>query len=552
MLVNIKPFLSKKFFDDTLYSKRWNSMNLFINSIQSKITANRLAFKGDTTQTTVPANKPQQTDKFEKQPVEADIFYIADLHGKMTNMERICSISKLFDNMKSDGVKLKLASGDILLGSNPMTNKVASHFLNWIGVSANALGNHEMDATPDALASTLSDAKYDLLASNVTVNPKSPMANKIKKSVIKEYNGQKFGIIGTAPSDALERVGTRESLEDIKIDDIDTTIKKVQEEVNKLRAQGINKIIVLSHIGKEMDKRLAQETDGIDIILGGHTHDLYKDVKDGDNLLYSKSNEPVLLTQIGKDGEYAGILKTAFDKDGVLVKAQNNVIKSTGFTRTLPFKTAVESIIGKPEILAEIKSAPPAPQNRLISNNPHGNVIVDAMRHELGTDIAILNAGNIRGFFPEGKIDSRRINDVTPFEDKMLICNLSEKQIVDAIKVGAKSFEKSDNKPGILLVSGLEYTVTDKGKLVDLKFIDKNGKKVPLNIDNPSETKKFTVACDDFFAYGGDNYLPVNSNPDYVVKKFDRDKNFYTANYIKNQPQPMEIKEDDRIKIIKG
>lgn len=527
-------------------------MNISINSLRTKINANRLTFNGDKKEQTAPTTKPQKPDTFEKQPVEADIFYIADLHGKMTNMERICSVSKQFDNMKSNGAKLKLASGDILLGSNPMTNKVASHFLNWIGVSANALGNHEMDATPDALASTLSDAKYDLLASNVTVDPKSPMANKIKKSIIKEYNGQKFGIIGTAPSDALERVGTRESLQDIRIDDIDTTIKKVQEEVDKLKAQGINKIIVLSHIGKEMDKRLAQETDGIDIILGGHTHDLYKDVKEGDNLLYSKSNEPVLLTQIGKDGEYAGILKTAFDEKGVLVKAQNNVIKSTSYSRTLPFKTAVESIIGKPEILAEIKTAPPAPQNRLLSNNPHGNVIVDAMRHELGTDVAILNAGNIRGFFPEGKIDSRRINDVTPFEDKMMICKLSEKQIVDAIKVGAKSFEKSDSKPGILLVSGLEYTVTDKGQLVSLNFVDKNGNKVPIDVNNPSDTKKFTVACDDFFAFGGDNYLPVNQNPDYVVKKFDKDKNFYTANYIKNQPQPLEIKEDDRIKIIKG
>ena len=174
------------------------------------------------------------------------------------------------------------------------------------------------------------------------------------------------------------------------------------------------------------------------------------------------------------------------------------------------------------------------------------------MRHELGTDIGLLNAGNIRGYFPEGKIDSRRISDITPFEDKMMICELSEKQIVDAIKVGAKSFEKSDYKPGILLVSGLEYTVTDKGELKDVQYINKDGSKTSIDINNPSETHKFTVACDDFFAYGGDNYLPVNSNPDYVVKKFDVDKNVYTANYIKNLPQPLEIKEDDRIKIIKG
>ena len=523
-------------------------MNLIINAVK-KHGSTQQAVQNHNTPSILKLQKP---DTFEKQQVEADIFYIADLHGKMTNMERICSISKQFDAMKSNGVKLKLASGDILLGSNSMTNKVASHFLNWIGVTANAFGNHEMDATPDALAATISDAKYNLLAVNVSVKSDSPMASKIQKSKIEEYNGEKFGIIGTAPSDALERVGTRESLQDITIDDIDTTIKKVQEEVNNLKAQGVNKIIVLSHIGKDMDKRLAQETDGIDIILGGHTHDIYKDIKEGDNLLYSKSGEPVLLTQIGKDGEFAGILKAVFDKDGKLIKAQNNVIRSGVYTRTLPFKTAVESIIGKPEILAEIKSAPPAPENRLISNNPHGNLIVDAMRHEMGTDVAILNAGNIRGYFPEGKIDSRRINDVTPFEDKMLICELSEKQIVDAIKVGAKSFEKADYKPGILLVSGLEYTVTDKGQLLDLKYVNKDGTKSTIDINNPSETRKFTVACDDFFAYGGDNYLPVNSNPDYVVKKFDVDKNVYTANYIKKLPQPFEIKEDDRIKIVKS
>ena len=480
------------------------------------------------------------------------IFYIADLHGKMTNMERICEMSRLFDAKTTATAKLKLASGDIMLGSNPMTNKVASHFLNWVGVTDNALGNHELDATPAALSESLKDAKFNLLAANVSVKPGSPLEGKIKKSVIEEYNGKKFGIIGTAPSDALERVGTRESLDDIKIDDLDTTIKKVQEEVNKLKDQNVNIIIITSHLGKDADRRLAQETDGIDIILGAHTHDLYKGVKEGENLLYSKSGEPVVLTQIGKDGEYVGVLNAVFNKDGVLTKVQNNVMRTGTFTRKLPYKTAVESIIGKPEVLGTIKSAPPSPKDRLVSNNPHGNLIVDAMKNELGTDIAILNAGNLRGYFPEGEVDSRRINDVTPFEDKMMICSLSEKQIVDAIKNGAKSFLNPDHKPGILLVSGLQYTVTDKGELQDLSFIDKQGNKVSIDINNPSITKKYTVACDDFFAYGGDNYLPVNSNPEYVVKKFDVDKNVYTANYIKNHKEPIEIKEDDRIKIVKS
>lgn len=56
------------------------------------------------------------------------IFYISDLHGKMTNMERICEMARLFDANSTSSTKLKLASGDILLGSNPMTNKVAMSF----------------------------------------------------------------------------------------------------------------------------------------------------------------------------------------------------------------------------------------------------------------------------------------------------------------------------------------------------------------------------------------------------------------------------------------
>lgn len=528
-------------------------MNLVVNAVNKYGSLQQVS--KPQTNTTVPKIQTQPTnDTFEKSKDETSvgIFYIADLHGKMTNMERICEMAKLFNNTNNSDIKMKLASGDILLGSSPIKNKVASNFLDWVGVEANALGNHELDATPQAFAETLKDAKYKLLAINVEVKPDSPMAGKIQKSMIKEYNGEKFGIIGTAPSDALERVGTRESLDDIKVDDIDTTIKKVQEEVNNLKSQGINKIIIVSHIGKDADKRLAQETEGIDVILGAHTHDLYKGVKEGQSLLYSKSGEPVIVTQAGKDGEFAGVLNLVFNKDGIVTKAQNNIGRTGGFTRKLQFRTAVESIIGKPEVVGKIKSAPPNPENRLIENNPHGNFIVDAMREELGTDIALLNAANLRGHFIEGDVDVRRINDITPFEDKMMICELSEKQIVDAIKVGAKSFVNPGNKPGIILVSGLEYTVSDKGELKDLTYTDKNGNKSKIDVNNPGETRKFTVACDDFFALGGDNYLPVNPHPDYIKQTFEQDKNVYTANYIKKQKEPIEIKTDDRIKIVKG
>ena len=505
-----------------------------------------------------PASQPKQetarSHEASNQNIRTSIFYVNDVHGKMTNMERIYSVARQFDNFTPQGQldKLKLASGDIRLGANHISNIVANKFLDWSGITANALGNHELDiVNPEEISEIMEGSKYKLLAINAEVNSDSPLYGKIGNSIIEEHNGQKYGIIGIAPSDMNKRVKMTASLKDITINDFDTTLKKVQDEVKRLQnEEGVNKIILLSHSGYENDIKLAKNTEGIDVILGGHSHDMITDVKEGVNLFLSKINEPVVITQAGKDGENIGVLNLEFTPDGVITKVQNNVTNSREFSRILPIKYAVEEIIGKPEIIGTVKSAAPAPKERLIENNPHGNVITDAMRSELQTDIAVLNAGNIRGNFSMGKIDSRLINDITPFDNKMLIGNLSEKQIVDAIKTGGQSFLNHDHKPGILLVSGLKYIMTDKGELKSLYYVDKTGKENPIDVNNPSETHKFTVAMDDFFATGGDNYLPANEHPDFIVKKLDVDKNKLAYEYIKKINHPLEIKPDDRITII--
>ena len=491
-------------------------------------------------------------------------FYVNDVHGKMTNMERIYNMTKEFDATPAakiapafwnkntgDVSKFKVASGDIILGANYIHNQVANKFLDWSGFIASALGNHELDVVePGNLAKLLSDSKYKMLAANVDIKEGSPLVGKIQKSMVVERDGEKYGLIGIAPEDMLERVKMNNTLKDFSVKNDDETIKIVQDEVNKLQAQGINKIIVLSHEGTKKDQRLAQETSGIDLIFGAHTHDLIEGLQEGVNLFTSKSGEPVILTQAGKDGENVGILNVDFDENGVVKKAQNNVIKTKNYNRPLFVKDSVEDIIGKPEIIGKVKAAVAPPEQRLIENNPHGNLIVDAMRNELGTDIAILNAGNIRGNFSEGTVDSRLISDITPFEDKMWIIGLSEKQIVDAINVGLKSLTKSSNKPGILLVSGLKYKANKQGELLDLEFIDKNNQVHKIDVKNPDPNKKYTVAADDFFATGGDGYLESNKNPDFVLQKFDMDKNKLACDYIKKMDQPMEIKDDHRIEIM--
>ena len=481
---------------------------------------------------------------------KTSIFYMNDFHAKLPNLERLYTASQAFDTYETQADKLKLSSGDDGLGEDPVINKAVSKLLNMIGIQKRQPGNHEFDITPTNHASINEEANYQQLgAINMHINPESKLSGLLVNSAIQEVNGHRYGIVGIGPSDLELHLKAGESKSDITVDDLSTTIVNLQKEVDSLEAQNLDKIILLSHSGYANDKIIAQQTRGIDVILGGHSHHLLEDIKENKNLFYNLDGEPVVITQAGKDGEYFGVLNLEFDDNGIITKAQNNVTPTKQFNRSLQAKYVVETIIGKPEHVGVINSAPPTPTNRLIENNPHGNFMVDAMRKELGTDIALLNSANIRGYFEKGNIDSRKVSEITPFKNKMIIAKVSEKDIVDAIKLGGKSFNAPGKKPGIVMVSGLRYTMNTKGELLKLEFIDSEGKATPIDINNPNPNKFYRTAMDDFYGRGGNDMTMLNKF-DQAEQVFDFDKDKLACDYIKKHNGPVDIIDDKRINIV--
>lgn len=482
-----------------------------------------------------------------------NIFYVNDIHGRIGNMARIYSAKELFDNNNKDtqADKLVLSAGDISAGSDPKIVKASNTYMNALGIDATADGNHEYDANPDEIAVAKKDAKFKSLGMNLEIPKGNPLDGVIQKSFVLEKNGHKYAIIGLAPPDLHERIRDNESRKQIGVDDFAKTLKDIQNIVDDYKKQGINKVILLSHCGLTKDQQIAKETSGIDVIVGGHTHDLLKGVEDGKNLLYSKANEPVIITQAGKDGEYFGDLKITWDDDkGTIVKVQNNVTPSNSFKRNRVMKGVFDHILGKPEHLGEIKTAFGPTKERLIDPNPNAYLIMDAVRSEFGTDLALINAGNIRGFFEAGPLDSRQVFEVVPLKNNMVTLKLTEKEIVDALKVGAKSYTDPGHKPGIIMPSGLKYTISRTGELKSATFLDKSGKEIPIDVNNPSTTKTYTVATDDFFASGGDKLISNKIEKDEIDEKFNFDKDKSTCDYIKKLNAPIELKDDGRITIV--
>ena len=488
-----------------------------------------------------------------KDTFELKIGYVNDLHGQTNNMMRILS------GIKGD---LILSGGDNDIGDekNRHVHDATAKFLNLAGVNATALGNHEMDTMQGDLKETALKFNGNILAINLEQKPlnmqtqeelenynKTTLKEFIKPSVIINVKGEKIGLIGTTPVDLTERATHPDYHKDCKAHDLDTTTNLIQEEINKLKKQGVNKIILLSHLGIERDKTVAQNTSGIDVIIGGHTHELLEGIKEGENLLYSATGEPVIITEAGKDGKHFGELNLTFSKDGVITKAQNNLGNTSLYHRNLVHQYMFNEILGKPEQVGYIEYAPPAPKS-LLEENPHANFMCDAMKYEMDAEIGIWNNNATRNYFKKGDIDSSDIKEIAPFADNISVAEVSEKTLVNAFKKATEiSYNSIGNKPGLLAVSGLNYTVSPSKKtLVGMNFIDRYGVEHPIDVNNPREDKKYKVVADSFIMSWGADYEVLS--PKDKCEEYPFNKAFLTCEYIKHLNKPIIINQTGRIK----
>lgn len=482
--------------------------------------------------------------------IKTGIFYINDFHGKSINMEHTMSASHTFDaqNMNKDIDILKLSSGDIMIGEDVNINKASVIFENSIGIQASAVGNHEHDIQNKS-AEVLPDIKFNMLSNNVKINPRNPWSRILKSSVVQEVNGHKYGIIGTSPIDLFTRIKYGPIQEDMTVDNAQETIKDIQIEIDKLKAQGINKIILLSHLGNALEKLAATQTSGLDVILGGHSHNLIKDVKEGENLLYGKDGNPVIITQAGKDGKNFGILNLEFDDNGIIKKVQNNIGYTKKFHRNMALEYIYNKIFKNNKIYGEIEFAPEEPDDLLIAPNPHGYFIADCMKKDLDADIALIQSANMRGYFEKGEVNDRILNDILPFKNELYKVKYSEKDITDAIRFSCESsFTSPSHKPGMFYISGLKYTISPNGKLLSLSFIDKNGKENSIDINNPRKDKFYTTVINDYCAQGNDKFTMLN-RPQQIIEKTGIDSSVCVANVLKKTKKPVSIVDDGRIQI---
>jgi len=434
------------------------------------------------------------------------ILHTNDTHSHIEEIARRVTLIKNIRKEVGRDKVLLLDAGDVFSGTPYFTIYKGSadvRFMNYAGYDAMTLGNHEFDMGPKVLANFIEKAKFPILSANFDFSKEEALKDKVKGWVIIEKGGEKYGIFGLTTPETAEISSPGKN---ILINDYLETAKEI---VKQLESMGINKIIALTHIGWDNDVRLAKEVQGIDVIVGGHSHTLPSAYP----TVITHDNGVTLIVQANEYGKYLGRLDVVFNDSGViqswkgsLVAIDNKIqeealckIKLEDYKK--PVTRLMNTVVG--ETLVDLDGE----RSRVRSQETNlANLITDAMLDKakiVNALIAIQNGGGIRASIPKGKITLGQIMTVLPFGNYLVTLDLTGQQIIEALENGVSQVK--DLAGRFPQVSGLRF-VWDPNAEVGKRIVS-------VEIKNPDGTyqpidpnKTYRVVTNNFLAQGGDGY----------------------------------------------
>ena len=545
--------------------------------------------------------------------------YSNDTHGSLDNM------TKLMTGIRGSQEKLKaknpitVSTADNLLYENHLNPQSKTDRLTLLLEMVNSmrfdvvgLGNHEFDNGIKFLAKLLKGANFKTITTNLTDMDDFKdlkKEGKFAESCIIERNGQKYGFVAAYPVNDYPMhektidlnkhiAGVVLEKEDFVFSNLndhknlnyglvteqrfENTQDYLKNEVDKLQKQGVNKIILLSHLGYEYDKKLVedpkQRAEGIDIIIGGHSHDVIDgiNVNDGKNnsgettyknLFYSKKGDPVVITQGGCNADYYGILDLWFDKKGkivvdkakVPVEAENKLISTKNITPNADLHRKFS------EKISDIfKDYPPIgnltedviPDLSRKRENYLLTVTLDGAKQMLAengikADMVLANSSFVRAGLTKGPKNEGSVSLPFSFEDKLGYVDLRREQLVNAINQMLDYGNKRGGHDIPQFSSNVKYEVTEsQNNQLKLKKLEIDGENIDIVPEpfkpgstylDPNE-KIYRVAIREFLSYG--SVAPQLNFPDpcddnYVECKYKgTDQSIHLndclAYYIKN------------------
>lgn len=384
--------------------------------------------------------------------------------------------------------------------------KVAAEFMNKLGYDAMTVGNHEFDDGPEVLRGFMDAVNFPILMSNADVSAEPLLAGKLAKSTVIERGGEKIGLIGLTPEDTHELASPGKNIT------FGDPVAAVQGEVDKLTAEGVNKIIVLSHSGYTVDLRVAAETTGVDIIVGGHTNTLLSNTIEGAAGPYPTMVNNTAILSAYAYGKFLGELNVTFNDAGEITEAVGEPLimdaavaeDSDTVARIAELAVPLEEI--RQKVVAQSAEAIDGSRDNCRAVECQmGNLVADAMLDRVasqGVTIAIANGGGLRSSIDAGDVTMGEVLTVLPFQNTLSTFQAAGATIVAALENGVSKIEEGAGR--FAQVAGLKYTfdpAQPAGARVSDVMVMEGGAWVPINGDTV-----YGVVTNNYVRNGGDGF----------------------------------------------
>lgn len=425
---------------------------------------------------------------------ELRILYVNDFHGFASGYKPLGSnefrggiarLAGLAERLRKERPSLFLAAGDMIQGdnfANLFQGKSVIEVINTMGFDAMTVGNHEFDFGPEVLRDRIEEARFPVLGANVRG------LSLLKPYVIKEINGLRVAVIGVVTEETGVYART-EAMKGIAFTPHTTAVRAYVEELRNR----VDIIIVLSHIGYPADLAVAKTIEGIDVIVGGHSH--------------AKVEKPVMagktiVVQAWEHGKALGVLDLSVEH-GKIVTASGSLeeIKpdmpesDTARSVVEKYRGKVNAVLNK--VIGESETDLDGKHVRTEETNL-GDLVADIIRNRSGADVAIANGGGIRTSIGKGPVRLGDVYAALPFDNYIVALKLTGSELKQVLEHGVSAVEKEEGR--FPQVSGLTFAYSlsaPAGQRV---------RKVLVGGEPLDEFRTYSVATNDFLVAGGDGY----------------------------------------------
>ncbi|MFC0469661.1 bifunctional UDP-sugar hydrolase/5'-nucleotidase [Halalkalibacter kiskunsagensis] len=433
------------------------------------------------------------------------IFHTNDIHSCFDNWSQIVAHIKA----ERDEQTLYLELGDHADRSNPLTEAMIGRanvvLLNEAQADFVTIGNNEgITFSKEQLESLYDQATFPVLLANV-FHADGTRPTWAKPSFVHTLkNGIKVGMIGlTAPFVAFyELLGWR----------VVSPIETLKEILPGLREEA-DIVILMSHLGLRKDEMIANEFEGIDVILGAHTHHV---------LPKGKYVNDTLIAQAGKNGAFLGKVEVEFDqnnnllyrKEATLIDVTNQPTDETTDLLLVEMKEKTSALLD--ETVANLPKRLPVMWQE---KSEAGQLLCDAVTQWCGEKIGMINAGVLLDSFEEGPITKGDIHRICPHPINPCVVPLTGEELEVTIKraltrelthLELKGFGFRGKILGKMLFTGIE--------------VDDTGGSIRILGKSLEKEQVYPLATLDMYTFG---YLfpaiAESKNKHYFMPEFLRD-----------------------------